>query len=102
MKSVADPIPSLNWWSKRNKALQRRIELMQNRAKIRIGMPRVLYMYSYAPVFNGYFQALGIPPENIVYSDYTIERPVPRGRQPRRDRPVLPGQDRHRRTSTTC
>jgi predicted CoA-substrate-specific enzyme activase len=71
VKPMADPIPSLNWWSKRDKALQRRVELMQNRARIRIGMPRVFYMYSHAQVFNGYFQALGIPSENIVYSDYT-------------------------------
>jgi predicted nucleotide-binding protein (sugar kinase/HSP70/actin superfamily) len=28
-------------------------------------------MYSHAQIFNGYFQALGIPSENIVYSDYT-------------------------------
>jgi len=31
----------------------------------------VFYFYSHAQIFNGYFQALGIPSENIVYSDYT-------------------------------
>ena len=30
-------------------------------------------MYSYAPFFNGYFESLGIRPENIVYSDFTNE-----------------------------
>ena len=50
----------------------------------------------YAPFFSGYFEALGVPSENIVYSDYTSGRAVPRGRQPRRDRPVLPVQDGHR------
>ena len=34
-------------------------------------MPRVLNMYVYAPFFNGYFESLGVPGENIVYSDYT-------------------------------
>ncbi len=45
--------------------------LMKKRRKIRIGMPRVLNMYSYAPMFTGYFESLGVQPENIVYSDYT-------------------------------
>src|SRR5437867_10568730 len=31
----------------------------------------VLNIYTYAPVFNAYFQSLGVTAENIVYSDYT-------------------------------
>jgi predicted CoA-substrate-specific enzyme activase len=38
-----------------------------------IGMPRVLNMYSYAPFFSAYFQALGIPPASIVFSETTSE-----------------------------
>jgi predicted nucleotide-binding protein (sugar kinase/HSP70/actin superfamily) len=52
---------------------KKRAELMKKRSEIRIGMPRVLNMYSQTPVFTGYFAALGIKPENIVYSDYTSE-----------------------------
>ncbi len=68
-KSVADPIPSTSWLT--SKAVKERIALMQNRKKVRIGIPRVLNIYTYAPLFNGYFESLGIQPENIIYSDYT-------------------------------
>ncbi|MGA8871863.1 MAG: acyl-CoA dehydratase activase-related protein, partial [Candidatus Acidiferrales bacterium] len=38
---------------------------------MRVGIPRVLNAYSYAPLFNAYFESLGLQPENVVYSDYT-------------------------------
>ena len=66
-KSVADPIPARAW----TKAAKERVTLMQNRSKVRIGIPRVLNIYTYAPLFNGYFESLGVQPENIIYSDYT-------------------------------
>jgi predicted CoA-substrate-specific enzyme activase len=66
-KSVADPIPVRAW----SKAAKERVALMQGRKKLRIGIPRVLNIYVYAPVFNGYFESLGVEPESIVYSDYT-------------------------------
>lgn len=65
--NVSDPIPT---WAL-TKAGKQRIEQMKKRKDIRIGIPRVLNMYSVAPVFNAYFQALGLKSENIVYSDYT-------------------------------
>lgn len=43
------------------------------RQKTRIGIPRVLGMYGYAPLFQCYFESLGIAPDNIVYSDFTSE-----------------------------
>ena len=46
---------------------------MKKRAELRIGMPRVLNMYSQTPIFTGYFASLGIQAQNIVYSDYTSE-----------------------------
>jgi predicted CoA-substrate-specific enzyme activase len=52
--------------SSRKKAAERR-------KKIRIGIPRVMALYSYAPLFNSYFQSLGVSPENLVYSDFTNE-----------------------------
>jgi len=48
-------------------------ELAEKRANFRVGMPRVLGMYIYAPLFGRYFEALGVRPGNIVYSDFTTE-----------------------------
>ncbi len=66
-KIVSDPIPARAW----TKSAKERIALMQNRKQIRIGIPRVLNAYAYAPVFNAYLASLGVQPENIIYSDYT-------------------------------
>src|SRR6201998_2448219 len=66
-KKVADPVPARAW----TKATKERVALMQNRSKLRIGIPRVLNIYTYAPLFNAYFESLGLQPENIIYSDYT-------------------------------
>ncbi len=69
-KSVADPLPTKGWagWKKGDKE---RHALMESRKKLRIGIPRVLNIYTYAPLFNAYFESLGVQPENIIYSDYT-------------------------------
>ena len=71
-KSVADPLPTRGWagW---NNAAKERCDRMQNRKNLRIGIPRVLNIYTYAPLFNGYFESLGVQPENIIYSDYTTQ-----------------------------
>ena len=66
-KSVADPVPSRAW----TKSARERVALMQNRKNLRVGIPRVLNIYTYAPLFNGYLECLGVQPENIIYSDYT-------------------------------
>jgi predicted CoA-substrate-specific enzyme activase len=70
VKSIADPLPTRGWagWKKDDKE---RRALMENRQRVRIGIPRVLNIYTYAPLFNGYFESLGVQPENIIYSDYT-------------------------------
>jgi len=69
-KTVADPLPTKGWagWRKGDKE---RRALMENRKKLRVGIPRVLNIYTYAPLFNAYFESLGLQPENIIYSDYT-------------------------------
>jgi activator of 2-hydroxyglutaryl-CoA dehydratase/predicted nucleotide-binding protein (sugar kinase/HSP70/actin superfamily) len=67
--NAADPLPRFAF-TKKHKA---RIELMKGRDQIRIGMPRALNMYSQTPVFSAYFEALGVKPENLVYSDFTSE-----------------------------
>jgi predicted CoA-substrate-specific enzyme activase len=66
-KSVAGSIPARTW----KKSAKERAALMQSRGKFRIGIPRVLNIYTYAPLFSAYFESLGIQPENLVYSDYT-------------------------------
>jgi len=69
-KNVADPLPTRGWagWSK---GARERRALMENRKKLRFGIPRVLNIYTYAPLFNAYFESLGVQPENVIYSDYT-------------------------------
>jgi len=64
---VADPIPSRAW----TKAAKERVATMQARPELRIGIPRVLNAYVYGPLFNAYFESLGVQPENLIYSDYT-------------------------------
>jgi activator of 2-hydroxyglutaryl-CoA dehydratase/predicted nucleotide-binding protein (sugar kinase/HSP70/actin superfamily) len=65
-ESVADPIPTRAW-----AAARRRVALMKQRGQLRIGIPRVLNMYAYAPLFSSYLESLGVRAENIVYSDFT-------------------------------
>jgi len=66
---VADPLPKYTFTAKQ----KRRVALMKRRKALRIGIPRILNMYSVSPIFSAYFEALGIPGENLVYSDYTSE-----------------------------
>jgi predicted CoA-substrate-specific enzyme activase len=70
---VADPAPRAGVFGILTAAQKKRAELIKRRAALRIGMPRVLNMYSQAPVFSGYLAALGIAPQNMVWSDYTSE-----------------------------
>ena len=51
----------------------KRKELIENRDKIVIGIPRLLNMYQHTPFFTAYFESLGIKSGNIVYSEYTSE-----------------------------
>jgi len=67
---VTDQPPKYTFTS----AQKKRIELMNRRKNLRIGIPRVLNMYSVAPMFSAYFEALGIPGENLIYSDFTNEQ----------------------------
>jgi len=69
-KNIADPLPTKSWAGWPKGAKERRA-LMENRKKLRIGIPRVLNIYTYAQLFNAYFESLGVQPENVIYSDYT-------------------------------
>ncbi|NJJ41103.1 BadF/BadG/BcrA/BcrD ATPase family protein [Paenibacillus apii] len=48
-------------------------EAMERRKKLRIGIPRVLNIWSTAPFWRTYFETLGIDQKNIVFSDNTSE-----------------------------
>jgi len=49
-------------------------QVQNDRAGIRIGIPRTLNMYSVAPFFIAYFEKAGVPYKNIILSDYTDEK----------------------------
>lgn len=70
VESVADGIPATKGLFV-SKSIKERAALMERRKEFRIGIPRLLNTYTYAPLFNAYFASLGIRGENIVYSDYT-------------------------------
>ncbi|MBL9107072.1 MAG: CoA activase [Myxococcales bacterium] len=57
----------------RLEAQQRRLGLLKKRESLRIGIPRVLNQYSQNPFFSAYFESLGVPAKNLIYSDYTSE-----------------------------
>ncbi|HVY47419.1 MAG TPA: BadF/BadG/BcrA/BcrD ATPase family protein [Minicystis sp.] len=48
-------------------------EVRERLRRTRIGIPRVLNVYSTAPYFRHYFEALGVPKQNVVFSDATSE-----------------------------
>jgi predicted CoA-substrate-specific enzyme activase len=68
--TVADPVPAVRGLFV-SRQTRERAALMQGRKDFRVGIPRLLNTYTYAPLFNAYFASLGIEAENIVYSDYT-------------------------------
>jgi len=41
------------------------------RAQMRIGMPKALNLFTYAPLFSAYFESLGIPAQNLHYSHFS-------------------------------
>ncbi|TVP83131.1 BadF/BadG/BcrA/BcrD ATPase family protein [Thioalkalivibrio sp.] len=57
----------------------RRFAAMEKRRKLRIGLPRVLNLYSSAPFFVGYFMALGLSYRQLVFSAYTDQDLYHRG-----------------------
>ncbi|OIJ08849.1 CoA activase [Anaerobacillus arseniciselenatis] len=48
-------------------------EAIEHRKKLRIGIPKVLNIWSTAPFWRTYFETLGIPEKQIVFSDNTSE-----------------------------
>ena len=66
---LADPLPRYAFTPR---ARVRRA-LMERRSALRVGIPRVLNLFTYAPLFSGYLESLGVRPGHIVYSDFTSE-----------------------------
>jgi activator of 2-hydroxyglutaryl-CoA dehydratase/predicted nucleotide-binding protein (sugar kinase/HSP70/actin superfamily) len=48
-------------------------EAWKKRARIRIGVPKVLNVWSTAPFWRTYLESLGIQKQHVVFSDYTSE-----------------------------
>jgi predicted CoA-substrate-specific enzyme activase len=48
-------------------------EAAKKRERWRVGIPRVLNMYSTAPFFRTYFEVLGVRPKNVVFSEPSSE-----------------------------
>ena len=78
VENLADPLP-VRKWGLMPRGAEKRAALMARRATLRIGLPRVLGMYSQAPFFIAWFAALGVPARNIVFSDYTDAELYKRG-----------------------
>jgi activator of 2-hydroxyglutaryl-CoA dehydratase/predicted nucleotide-binding protein (sugar kinase/HSP70/actin superfamily) len=48
-------------------------EAWEQRRRVRIGIPKVLNIYSLAPFLRTYLETLGLQKQNVVFSDYTSE-----------------------------
>jgi len=71
---VADPPPKVTVRNfLKRQEITARAAAMARRATWRVGIPRVLNMYSCAPFFLAWFESLGVPAKNIVFSDETSE-----------------------------
>jgi predicted nucleotide-binding protein (sugar kinase/HSP70/actin superfamily) len=64
---IADPVPDYAFTA----AGKERVARLKGRASLRVGIPRVVSLYSVAPLFRAYFESLGVHPANIVFSDVT-------------------------------
>ncbi|MBS3960980.1 MAG: hypothetical protein KGZ61_03970 [Sandarakinorhabdus sp.] len=78
VENAADQPPGRKW-GMMPPGSQTRAALMARRASLRIGLPRVLGIYSQAPFFIAYFAALGVPARNIIFSDHTDSELYKRG-----------------------
>jgi predicted nucleotide-binding protein (sugar kinase/HSP70/actin superfamily) len=62
--SVSQPAaacaPPRRWWSRRNHTTQN--------SSLRIGIPKVLNLYAYAPLFTAYLTSLGVLADHITFS----------------------------------
>jgi predicted nucleotide-binding protein (sugar kinase/HSP70/actin superfamily) len=64
---IADSFPEAT----ANFTRKERARLMSRRRNLLVAFPRVLSMYSHAPLFRTYLEALGVPSSNLVLSSFT-------------------------------
>jgi predicted CoA-substrate-specific enzyme activase len=69
---VADPVPGGALTNLSRAGLARNASV-KKRGELRVGIPRLLALYQYAPFFTAYLESLGVAAENLVFSDYTSE-----------------------------
>lgn len=75
---VSDVVVKRGFFGLKRTAVQRGFqrssaEVRAQLEHVRIGIPRVLNLYSTAPYFRTYLEALGIPKSNVIFSDETTE-----------------------------
>ncbi|XEC96440.1 BadF/BadG/BcrA/BcrD ATPase family protein [Paenibacillus tarimensis] len=76
--TVRDVMQKKTWIGVKSKSYSRPFErsgseAMERRSRIRIGIPKVLNIWSTAPFWRTYLESLGIDQRNIVFSDNTSE-----------------------------
>ncbi|MCW5962691.1 MAG: CoA activase [Bryobacterales bacterium] len=67
---TALPRPPLPRWKRWRRASS---VATKPREDLRIGIPRALNLYATAPFFRSWFEALGLQPSNIIFSDFTTD-----------------------------
>jgi len=67
-------------------------EAAERRKNIRVGIPRVLNLWSTGPFWRHYFEALGLPKRNVVFSDETSEEMFKEGGKYGSIDPCYPGK----------
>ena len=76
---IEDIKVTFNWLGMRKRTLYKRnfqrspTRAAERRRRIRVGLPRVLNMYSTGPFWRTLLEVLGIQKQNVVWSDYTSE-----------------------------
>jgi predicted CoA-substrate-specific enzyme activase len=65
--------PSVRWWHRFKSNISDKGHQQFDRRSAVIGIPRVLNLYSTAPFFTAYLEALGVPFERIQFSPTTDE-----------------------------
>jgi predicted CoA-substrate-specific enzyme activase len=62
------PARPVRFWSR-----GRGVRTRERRKTIRIGIPRILNLYGFAPLFTAYLESLGVPFENLKFSAFTAD-----------------------------
>jgi predicted nucleotide-binding protein (sugar kinase/HSP70/actin superfamily) len=77
-QDIHDVAVEKTWMGVKKKAIKRKFlrsskEAWEHRRRVRVGIPRVLNIWTIAPFLRTYLEALGLQKQNILFSDYTSE-----------------------------